>query len=99
MLSAAFGVVERGVMTFLLQAVASTQRIIKKNPWLLFINFSIRNFLIECFAVGIQAPGFFPLPHSPINIAELIEYVAIMFKVRRRGLSGRDCALHYLFSL
>src|SRR5690554_6536593 len=95
MFSAFFGVVANGVMIFLLQAVASTQRIIKKNPGPLFINFSIRNFFIECFAVSIQASGFFPLPHSSIHIAELVEYIAIVFKMRGRRLSCTYGPLYY----
>ena len=99
MLSTDFGVVETGVTTFLLQAVASTQRIIKKNPGPLFINFSIRNFLIECFAVSIQAPGFFPLSYSAIHVAELVEYVSVMIKVRGGSFSGADCPLYDFLSM
>src|SRR5690606_11824293 len=96
MFNAFFGTVATGVTTFLAQAVARMQRIIKKNPGPLFINFSIRNFLVECFAVSIQAPCFFPLPHSSINIAELVENITVMFKVRRRCLSRRYGSLHNL---
>src|SRR5690606_7341174 len=96
MFSLAFGSAAGGrLVTRRLQLAATSSTIRSKNPWLLVIYFTVRNFSVKGLAVGIQAAGFFPLLYGTFYVTKFVEDVAVVLEMHSGCFSCLQRFFHY----